>query len=94
MGYSINPGVVQGLLFTRRPESEGFSGKWQYNIALDMSEYYNTPGGPTDAVLAAWVAGEYSGVAESNRDADLARGYWLVVPNPYHKHDYPVMVAV
>lgn len=88
MGFSLNPGHVQGLLFVRRAESEGFSGKWKYEIVLDMSDVYHHHGGPEGGVLAAWVDGKQDGVQNG------ATGFWLVVPSPYHRHAYPVMVAI
>jgi len=88
MGYAVNDGLVRGLLFVRRPESEGFSGKWKYEVALDMSDYWRH--GPTciDAVKAAWDAGKQNEVRSD------ATGFWLVVPDPYHENSYPVMVAI
>ena len=87
MGFTLNPGCVRGDLFVRRPESEGFSGKWKYTVALDMSDYYNHQG-PAEAVKAAWDAGKQNGVVPGST------GFWLVVSEPYHKHSYPVMVAI
>jgi hypothetical protein len=87
MGYALNDGIVEGNLFVRRPDSEGFSGKWKYTIALDMTEYWDCLG-PADAVLAAYRDGKADGVVKG------ATGFWLVVLEPYHKNGYPVMVAV
>lgn len=88
MGFTTKPGMVRGLLFVRRPESEGFSGKWKYEIALDMSDYYDHSGGPAGAVKQAWEGGKQNQVVKT------ATGFWLVVPDPYHENSYPVMVAI
>lgn len=90
MGYSVNDGVVRGELFVRRPESEGFSGKWKYTIALDMSKYWSPEDyiTPVDAVRAAWDDGKQNDVVTT------ATGFWLVVFEPYHKNSCPVMVAI
>lgn len=88
MGFTRDPGMVRGLLFVRRLESEGFSGKWKYEIALDMGDYYDHPESPESAVEQAWKDGKQSDVVKT------ATGFWLVVPDPYHKYSYPVMVAI
>lgn len=88
MNFSLNPGSVQANLFVRRTRAEAFSGKWKYTCALDMSDYYNHPGGASAAVLAAWEDGKQDGVVQG------ATGFWLVVVEPYHRHAYPVMVPI
>lgn len=86
MGFSVYDGIVEGNLFVRR--DDGFSGKWKYTIALDMSDYWEY--GPTviDAVAQAWRDGKQKEVLTT------ATGFWLVVITPYHKNSYPVMVAI
>lgn len=87
MGFSLNSGVVEGNLFNRREPGEGFSGKWKYTIALDMTDYWDDVSAP-DAVLRAYRDGKQDGVLPGTT------GYWLVVLEPYHRNAHPVMVAI
>lgn len=83
--YSSSPGSVEANLFVRR--DEGFSGKWKYTVALDMTDFWDHMG-PAEAVKAAWDAGKQDQVQQG------ATGFWLVVAHPYHRYSYPVMVAI
>ncbi len=101
--FNLKSGVVQGNLFNRR--SEGWSGKWKYTVAIDMSDYYNLTT-PIHAVAAAILDGKVEGVVDSvwdrlrndptmgEPDEGKPDGYWLVVLEPYHRYAYPVMLAV
>jgi hypothetical protein len=103
MGFSTDDAIVRGELFNRR--SDGWSGKWKYTIELNMREHC-MPSRKVitcvDAVKAAWLAGNFTGVNQSLiLDPPAEDGYWLVVQDPYffepesgREMGYPVMVAV
>jgi hypothetical protein len=100
MGFRLEDSVVEAFLFKRR--KEGYNGKWSYTVELDMSDFYDEPT-PIHAVENAWAAGKVRGtvhggrtnrIPESWEEIRNSDGYWLVVPEPYHRAPYPVMVAV
>jgi hypothetical protein len=97
MGFTTDPAQVEAHLFVRRTGADNinvFQGKWKYTIALDMRGFYDEIT-PVDAVEKAWQAGQFDGVVPSIVKVPIQEdGYWLVVSEPYHKHPYPVMVAV
>jgi hypothetical protein len=82
--YSNNPAHVRGELFSP-------SGKWRYTITIDMTGFYHATEIHKTVVEAARqtpssLRGVVDGAVSSKSD------YILVVPDPYHKNAYPIMI--
>lgn len=76
--YSNTPGHVKCIRFK-------MGGKWYDEWVLDMSEFYNEGITPIDAAEAALRA--------AGHNIDSPTNTWeYVVPDPYHKGAYPVIV--
>jgi len=86
MGYCTNDSIVEGNLFKKG------SGKWAYNVAIDMHSYYDAHWSTSDAVKVAIRATPCDVRGVSQSAVEPGCGYYLVVLAPAHQYGHPVMV--
>lgn len=75
--YSDNSGSVKVDFY--KP-----SGKWYMTEAWDMSQYYTTDITSIDAVLKMF---------EDKGKSEMLNRFIVVVDEPYHQHEVPVMLV-
>jgi hypothetical protein len=77
--------MVQGNLFNEH------TGKWKYTVQIDMRKFYDAPHLVEHAVKQAFRATppEVLGV-----NPTTITGFKLVVLDPYHEREHPVMVTI